>query len=307
MNKKETPRDSDQKRESLSKPLEVDAENGQPEEKTSTSKIIFVLGMIVLTIVCLIILWKYILKSPNLLNKFIDFCEGLANQNIQNWLLSVLVVCLCQFFFFPGQSTFIAVSSYFIGHYLPAMIRFVSILWPIKLCGFLLVKHCIYHRVHMRFKNNDIYKAIEGESRINGWTTSFLCNFMWIMSSLKMYLIPLLSITVYQFVLFMLVGEIVYSSLFVLIGIQVKDIHMFIKGDMQNMSGAQKLSSFGFLAFTLTTVIMILIILYKVGARINEIKEKYNQQLESEGLLDKFKYEGVTNRDIDVEDKVREG
>ena len=116
---------------------------------------------------------------------------------MRNLALTAVFIISCQFFFVPGQSSFVAVSAYFIGHYWPALIRFIVILWPVKFFGFLLVKHCIYKRIYQEFHDNDIYQAINLESKKNGWMTSLLMNLMWIMSSIKMYIIPILSINIW--------------------------------------------------------------------------------------------------------------
>lgn len=286
MNKKETPRDSDQKRESLSKPLEVEAENGQPEEKTSTAKLLLIIGIVVLAIVVLVFFWKYVLKKFDIIGNILEFCESLAPNKFRNYMITFAVICACQFFFFPGQSTFVALSGYFIGNYWSALLRFVIILWPVKLFGFLMVKHCIYHRVYHKFHENDVYQAINLESKRNGWVTSFIVNLMWIMSSIKMYIIPLLSITVWQFIPFMMIGEVMYASLFILVGMEVKDVYSFINGSYDNFSPAQKVSYFVFMAFTVVTVVTILFLFYKIGVRVNQLKELHQLGKQERELIE---------------------
>ena len=176
-----------------------------------------------------------------------------------------------------------AVSAYFIGHYWPALIRFIVILWPVKFFGFLLVKHCIYKRIYQEFHDNDIYQAINMESKKNGWMTSLLMNLMWIMSSVKMYIIPILSINIWQFTPFMMIGEVVYTSLFVLIGIEVRDVYGFLNGTYTNLTSAQKVSYVMFFVFTVVTIGLLGVIFWIIYNRVMQLKRLHQQQLNQQG------------------------
>ncbi len=258
---------------------EPQAANPEIAGKWSTNKKLIVFGTVLLGIIGFILVMKYVFKSPNILYSFVNFCESLSENNIQNFALTFVVIFCCQFFFLPGQSSFVAVSAYFIGHYWPALIRFVVILWPIKLIGFFIVKHCIYKRIYASFHDSDIYQAINIESRKNAWLTSMLMNMMWIMSSVKMYIIPLLSITWYQFLPFMLVGEVIYTSLFVLIGIEVRDVYGFLNGSYTNLTPAQKMSYLLFLVFTIVTIGLLVVMLWVIYRRVMTLKRIHQEQL----------------------------
>ena len=161
------------------------------------------------------------------------------------------------------------------------MLRFVLVLWPIKALGFLLVKYCFYGRAYEVFKDNDIYQAINIESKKNPWSTSFLMNFMWIVSALKMYLIPLTSISIWQFIPFMIPAEIVYSCLFVLVGISVKDITAILSGQREAMTTTEKWSYAAFVFFTCLTFLFIGFGIWTIYKRVMHLKEQHRLEKEA--------------------------
>lgn len=256
----------------------IKQDGNEEEEKTSYTGVIILGILVVCVIVLMYVIWKTVFNSPNLLQGFLDFCDSLAENSLRNWLLNLLMICLFQFAFLPGQSTYIAIVSFFIGSYPQALMRFVFVLWPVKLFGFLLVKYCIYERVYSKFKSFDIYQAINIESKKNPWSTSFLMNFMWIMSSLKMYLIPLLSISVWQFIPFMIPAEIAYSTLFALVGLQVKDIAEILRGKHEALTTEQKLSYIAVLFFTLLTGCFIAFAFYIIYRRVMQLQDQHREE-----------------------------
>ena len=256
----------------------IDKRDEKSEEQTGYVWPIIIGLLVVCLIVGMYFLSKKILKSPDLLTDFLEFCNSLAENSVRNWLLNLLMICLFQFAFLPGQSTYIAILSFFIGSYPQALMRFVFVLWPVKLFGFILVKHCIFERVYSKFKHFDIYQAINIESKKNPWMTSLLMNFMWIMSSFKMYIIPLLSINVWQFIPFMIPAEIAYSSLFSLIGLQVKDIAEILSGKREAMSTSEKISYAFVLLLTILTVGLICLAFYVIYKRVTQLQAQHRDE-----------------------------
>ena len=263
------------------------------EEKKKLVKYIIIGVLVCVLVGALFFIWKYYLNSPNYLKLFLNFCFGLKELTLLNVLLMTCVVIFCQFSFVPGQSTFVAVVSYFIGNYFVALGRFLMILWPVKIGGFFLVRGCLYDWAYQKFKDYDIYKAIKGESEKNPWTTAMMMNSLWLVSSIKMYVIPLLSIKYYQFIPTFMIGETLYLSMNVMVGVQIRDIQLFIEKGPESISEEQKWSALGFGVFALLTGIFLLTIFIKVGRRVAELKAQNNQ--EEERLLREHSYERNSN------------
>lgn len=240
-------------------------------------KVLLVVGILLL-IGCLFLLWRQFFDFSDLYDKFIKYIETLKENNVKNILITACFVILSNFAFLPGLSFFVIISSYYIGHFWPAALRFLLIFWPIKIIGFLVIKNCCYKAVHKKLKDNDYYNAICVESRKNGWAASFMMCFIWIMSSLKMYLVSLLSISFWQYLPCMLAAETMYVSLFALIGIEIHDLNAFLNGSFSSMTRAQKISYIMTLCFSIMTICLLAIGIYIIFRRVNQIKQIHQKE-----------------------------
>lgn len=248
------------------------------QEKTNLTKYIIIGLLICAVIGMLYYVWKYYLNAPNYLIMFLDFCNNLKELTPLNIFLMTCVMTFCQFSFVPGQSTFIAVVSYFIGDFFVALTRCLMILFPLKIIGFFLVRSCLHDWAHRKFKDYDVYKAIKGESQTNPWTTSLLMNSLFLVASIKMYVIPLLSIKYYQFIPTLFFGETLYISMNVLVGVQIRDIQEFIEKGSSSITNEQKWAMVGFAVFGVLTGIFLVYISIKVSLRVAEMKKQEQEQ-----------------------------
>lgn len=221
--------------------------------------------------------WRWLKDSPENRKKFLDFLESLKPNNFRNYMITLSGVMLCQFLFFPGQSTLLTIMAYFIQDFFQAWIRFVLILWPVKFFGFILIKYIFYERVYAKLKENNIYMAINYESKTNPWAASAMMNFMWLVSALKMYMIPMLSINLLQFSTFMVFAEALYAAVFSFVGIQIRDIQGFLSGEKAPPTTSQKLSYAFFALLAVFSVCAMMFIGYKVTQRVKEIQEEHKK------------------------------
>ena len=260
-------------------------ENPIEEEPMSIKKKIIICLIVLISAGILYFLWKYFFDSPDYLKKFINFCEGIKEPTPLNIFLIVCVVLPCQFCFVPGHSALIIVVSYFIGKFWPAFIRFILIIWPVKIIGFIIVKKCLYQKAYKAFSGYDIYKAMKHESKTSPWITSLILNCFVMLASLKMYIIPILSIEIYQFIPTMIFGESLGIMQLVIIGIQLKDIQMIFKVGLMSLSKSQRYSSTIFLFFTCFTVISMIVIFYVITKRVRQIKLENATGEENQALV----------------------
>lgn len=276
--------------------LEASPMTPATEEWKFSWKTVLIIIVVIAAILASIFLVRHIEKTPDLLQNFLDFCNGLAEDKPVNWLLVFGMVCWFQLGFLPGQSWFVTILSFFIGDYFRAVLRFVVIIWPVKTCGFLLIKYCIYEKAFQLFKDNDIYQAINIESKKNPWTISFMMSFVWIMSSVKMYLISLTAINIWHFVPFMLPSEFLYVCLFAFIGVSIKDISAYLKGDSKEMSSQEKWTYFIFVGFIVLTFCFVGIVMYKIYGRVMHLKEQH--KLEQRALQDSPQFRDSGNVEV---------
>ena len=230
--------------------------------------------------------WKWLKDSPENRQKLLDFLESMKPNNFRNYMITLGIIFACQFLFFPGQSTLLTIQAYFIQDFFQSWIRFVLILWPIKFFGFIIIKYVLYERVYQRMKHNDIYQAINYESKTNAWAVSAMMNFMFLVSALKMYMIPMLSINLLQFTTFMVFAEALYAAVFSFIGLQIRDIQAFFSGTSAPSTTSQKYSYIVFAVMTIFTVAVMFIVGYKVTQRVKEIQEEHNRKLAARAEAD---------------------
>lgn len=203
-------------------------------------------------------------------------------EGVSSWIVLILV----QFIFgwillMPGLSTFNILQAFLMqSFWKPFLITFTGC-YLASLSLFLIIKHFFRMKIVEKFKRKILFRIVYIEVKKRPWQMGFLFNLLFIPISLKNYLMPLTSITLYQYAIVLVPVHMGYCAMFAFVGYSMKDLNsLFDDVPFREKSTAAQVQTIVTYLLLILTVGLMVAFFFMAKKRYAEIEEQHRQEVE---------------------------